>query len=140
MDVNAKRKPSCHQSGSTSAYVRLSLHFSLLSPGSIMQRALEAVQVARFCTHWQRRYRSGASRRRCPAVGFLLRSLGCLSCQQSPGRVTCCLHREQRMTRAFLSGDAGTLWLPVYIVAAWLAAGGESGKRAMCRGEELIQN
>ena len=61
----------------------LLLYISLYSrqgpaSGAAISAALKAVQAARYCAHWQRRYRSGASRRRCPVVGFLFRFLGSL--------------------------------------------------------------
>ena len=98
--------------------------FFLLSPGSI--------QAARSCAHWQRRYRSGASRRRCPAVNFLLRSLGSLGCRilstepreglllLAPGTKNDASVPKRRCRDVGASG-----------VAAWLAAGAE---REVCRG------
>ena len=84
--------------------------------------ALKAVQAARSCAHWQMMYRSGPSRRRYPAVGFLLRPLGSfghgiLSTELRNGLLL--LASKQRMTRAYLCVDAGTSGRPAWRRTSW---------------------
>ena len=133
-----------------SGYLSFSTFLSTFARAQQAKRAisvaLKAVQTARSCAHWQRRNRSGASRRGCPAVGFLLRYLGSLVClilSAQPRKGLLLLAPETKNNASVPKRrcrDFGASGVAAYIVATWLAAGGKSGKREVCRGRELVQN
>ena len=153
MYVNALRKLSYHQvaqlphsSGFFSFFTVLSTLVRVQQAARAISAALKAVEAVRSCAHWQRRYRSGAIRRRCLAVGFLLRSLrsleSCiLSAELSKGLLLLALGTKndaslpKRRCR-----DFGTFGVAAYIVAAVLAAGVRAARERCGEIEKIVQS
>ena len=149
MYVNALREPSCHQSGATSACVGLSLLlyiflYSRQGPGSsarYKRRAEGRPGCMILCTLAKEVQVWGQST--AVSSGRFLASIpwihwmSYLVNRAQGGSLVACTG----MTRAYLSGNAGTGGRPAWRRTSWrlnwwLVAGGKTGKREVCKGRE----
>ena len=147
--VNALREPSCHQSGSTSVCIGIFylLYISLYSrqgPSSSARykRCVEGRPVCTILCTLAKEAQVWGQSTAVSSIGFLLRSLGSLRCRilaTEPREGILLLATETkndgRVPKRRCQGF-GASGVAAYIVAAWLAAGGDSGKKEVCKGRE----
>ena len=143
MYVNALREPSCHQSGSTSACVGLSLllYISLNSrqgpanSARYKRRAEGRPGCTILCTLAKEVQVWGQST--AVSSGRFLASIPWMSILSTEPRKGLLLlapgTKDDASVPKRRCRDFGASGVAAYIVAAWLAAGGESDKREVCR-------